>query len=273
MSKMIENVLNSSEATPAAAPRTAYPGSSTFRSPSGSALRRSPRYSPYRTGVSYLSPSQQLSRQPTTTRQVGFSPQTTPSIPFRPPCSPAPSSRRQSSPAKTGRPRDDIWGHYDINGLRSIVRLLDPIIAALRELEADTVFLSGGYRWFRWLRYHAAYGVTSPEQEEQETVLVGSDDAQAELETTQQYQAGIELLSDTVALISASVSTDHELENTAAEGENLQDGDNYEKSTTTPNSPANVVGASLLLLTDVFTAACLGSSAQPPWYCRTTWSH
>ncbi|KAG2761345.1 hypothetical protein PC129_g14288 [Phytophthora cactorum] len=114
------------------------------------------------------------------------------------------------------------------NGLRSIVRFPDPIIAAPRELEADTVFVSGVYRWFRWLRYHAAYDVTSSEQEEQETVLVGSDDAQAEQETTQQYQAGIELLSDTVDLISASVSADHELENTAAEGENVQDGDNYE---------------------------------------------
>ncbi|KAG3081808.1 hypothetical protein PI124_g13638 [Phytophthora idaei] len=114
------------------------------------------------------------------------------------------------------------------NGLKSIVRLLDPIIAALRELETDTVFVSGVYRWFRWLRFHAAYGVTSPEQEEQETVLVGSDDAQAAQQTTQQYQAGIEQLSDTVDLISASVFADHALENTAAEGENLQDGDNYE---------------------------------------------
>ncbi|KAF1793337.1 hypothetical protein GQ600_15887 [Phytophthora cactorum] len=74
----------------------------------------------------------------------------------------------------------------------------------------------------------AAYGVTSPEQEEQETVLVGSDDAQATQQTTQQDQAGIEQLSDTVDLISASVFAGHALENTAAEGENLQDGDNYE---------------------------------------------
>ncbi|EEY69567.1 uncharacterized protein PITG_19274 [Phytophthora infestans T30-4] len=41
------------------------------------------------------------------------------------------------------------------------IRLLDPTITALRALEAANVFVSAVYRWFRWLRYHSAYGLLS----------------------------------------------------------------------------------------------------------------
>ncbi|EGZ11295.1 hypothetical protein PHYSODRAFT_355352 [Phytophthora sojae] len=50
------------------------------------------------------------------------------------------------------------------SSLRTVVRLLDPIITALRALETDNMFVSGVYWWFRWLRYHSAYGVTSPDE-------------------------------------------------------------------------------------------------------------
>eukprot|EP00644_Phytophthora_capsici_P015151 jgi/Phyca11/41107/gw1.75.69.1 len=53
--------------------------------------------------------------------------------------------------------RDDgFW-----SSLRTIVRMFGPVIEALRALEADNGFISGVYTWFRWLRYHIAYGVTS----------------------------------------------------------------------------------------------------------------
>ncbi|OWZ00672.1 hypothetical protein PHMEG_00028088 [Phytophthora megakarya] len=41
--------------------------------------------------------------------------------------------------------------------LALVVRLLDPIIKALKYLEADKNFVSGVYKWFRWLRYHEAF--------------------------------------------------------------------------------------------------------------------
>jgi hypothetical protein len=50
--------------------------------------------------------------------------------------------------------RNDVFW----SSLRIIVRLFDPIIEALGALEADTGFVSGVYRWFRWLRYHTVYG-------------------------------------------------------------------------------------------------------------------
>jgi len=83
------------------------------------------------------------------------------------------------------------------SGLRTIVRLLDPIIAALRALEVDGVFVSGVYRWFRWLRYHAAYGVTSPEEEEQQSESQQSRNSRCEQAPVAQDHDGIELLSST----------------------------------------------------------------------------
>jgi hypothetical protein len=81
------------------------------------------------------------------------------------------------------------------------VRLLDPIIAALRALEADGVFVSGVYRWFRWLHYHAAYGVTSPEEEEHQSESQQSRNIQCEQTPVAQDHDGIELLSSTAESI------------------------------------------------------------------------
>eukprot|EP00644_Phytophthora_capsici_P013679 jgi/Phyca11/117519/e_gw1.33.367.1 len=83
------------------------------------------------------------------------------------------------------------------NGLRTTVRLLDPIIKDLRELEADNVFVSGVYKWFRWLRYHSAYGITTPEQE--------IDSAERE----RAGEDGMELLSNTVNHITSAASIEN----------------------------------------------------------------
>ncbi|GMF43874.1 unnamed protein product [Phytophthora fragariaefolia] len=80
-------------------------------------------------------------------------------------------------------------GFWD--SLRTIVRLFDPIIEALRCLEADTVFVSGVYKRFRWLRYHSAFGITSPEQEEEEDSVPESARSVSEQEVVDQPQNGI----------------------------------------------------------------------------------
>ncbi|OWZ16174.1 hypothetical protein PHMEG_00010073 [Phytophthora megakarya] len=42
-------------------------------------------------------------------------------------------------------------------------------------LDANYTFVSGVYRWFRWLRYHPAYCITSPEEEKRQDTLVTID--------------------------------------------------------------------------------------------------
>ncbi|KAL3664958.1 hypothetical protein V7S43_010134 [Phytophthora oleae] len=98
------------------------------------------------------------------------------------------------------------------SGLRTIVRLLDPIITALRELEADNVFVSGVYRWFRWLRYHTSYGVTSPE-EEFESEQEQSHLPRSELGSVPPDPSGIDLISNTTERLASNGSepTNNEL--------------------------------------------------------------
>ncbi|ETM98407.1 hypothetical protein PPTG_19637 [Phytophthora nicotianae INRA-310] len=98
-------------ASPQATPRSE---TSARGPPSGTALRRSPRYSPYRAGMSYTSTSQPSTRPSEATRRVEFSPQPPSSTPSRPPRSLALVRRSQPSPVKTGRPWDEIWQHYDV---------------------------------------------------------------------------------------------------------------------------------------------------------------
>ncbi|ETL31797.1 hypothetical protein F441_15868, partial [Phytophthora nicotianae CJ01A1] len=64
----------------------------------------------------------------------------------------------------------------------------------------DSVFVSGVYKWFRWLRYHSAYGVTSPEDEEEkeEDTAISQTPAVASLQSVHESQGCIELLSDAV---------------------------------------------------------------------------
>ncbi|ETO79907.1 hypothetical protein F444_05414 [Phytophthora nicotianae P1976] len=101
------------QSTPSAA-RSARSGTSPFRSPPGSVLRRSPRYSPYRDGISYSSPSSQQLNSPPVTRPITFSPQPRTTTPSRPPHSPAPPLSSRASPLRTGRPRNEIWDNYYI---------------------------------------------------------------------------------------------------------------------------------------------------------------
>ncbi|RLN38147.1 hypothetical protein BBJ28_00025395 [Nothophytophthora sp. Chile5] len=54
--------------------------------------------------------------------------------------------------------------------LRSIIRLLDPMIEALRELESDKSYASSVYKWFRKLKYHEEYAVRSLEGERERCV-------------------------------------------------------------------------------------------------------
>ncbi|EGZ14812.1 hypothetical protein PHYSODRAFT_560955 [Phytophthora sojae] len=137
------------------------------------------------------------------------------------------------------------------DSLRTIVRLLDPIIEALRQLEGDNVFVSGGYKWFRWLRYHTAYGVTSPEQDDEEAVDVPEPSEQAgvpgpsEHEAVDQARNGIELLSNSVDLLAPTNSagspptapaelqsvpaSETSPESTSPDDENLLAGGNYRR--------------------------------------------
>ncbi|KAG1701784.1 hypothetical protein DVH05_010278 [Phytophthora capsici] len=110
------------------------------------------------------------------------------------------------------------------NGLRTTVRLLDPIIKALRELEADNVFVSGVYTWFRWLRYHSAYGITTPEQE------IGST------ERERAGEDGMELLSNTVNHITFAASIENQCHITIPEEEGLVTGHVYQNVVTPPLS-------------------------------------
>jgi len=90
--------------------------------------------------------------------------------------------------------RDDVFW----NTLRTVVRLFDPVIEALRALEADNGFVSGVYRW---LRYHTVYGVTSPEPEPEYSESENeSDESDSEaLDSTQQHDIGV--LSDAAAIV------------------------------------------------------------------------
>ncbi|ETM50859.1 hypothetical protein L914_05182 [Phytophthora nicotianae] len=101
------------QSTPSAA-WSARSGTSPFRSPPSSVLRRSPHYSPYRDGISYSSPSSQQLNSPPVTRPITFSPQPRTTTPSRPPHSPAPPRSSRASPLRTGRPRNEIWDNYYI---------------------------------------------------------------------------------------------------------------------------------------------------------------
>ncbi|KUF98216.1 hypothetical protein AM588_10007524 [Phytophthora nicotianae] len=110
------------------------------------------------------------------------------------------------------------------NGLRTTVRLLDPIIKALRELEADNVFVSGVYKWFRWLRFHSAYGVTTLEQERASSAPNNSG------------EGGIELLSNTVERVIATAYTENPSHSTMPEEERLVAGTDYQNVIAPPLS-------------------------------------
>ncbi|KAG2884675.1 hypothetical protein PC129_g21389 [Phytophthora cactorum] len=116
--------------------------------------------------------------------------------------------------------------------LRTIVRMLDPIIFALQKFESDGVFVSAVYRWFRWLRYHSAYGVTSPEQEADQSQLSESGDAPVEHDPV--HLVGIQLLSDTVERIAAAAPGEPEYQNTAPDEERLVAGRECENVTAHP---------------------------------------
>jgi hypothetical protein len=92
---------------------TPRPTTRTLRSPTGSALRRSPRYSPYRAAGANSTPNRPQ-QSPSVTRRVGFSPQASPATPSRTTRSPSLPRQPRPSPLKTGRPRDEIWQHYVI---------------------------------------------------------------------------------------------------------------------------------------------------------------
>ncbi|ETL31648.1 hypothetical protein L916_15601 [Phytophthora nicotianae] len=79
---------------------------------------------------------------------------------------------------------------------------------ALRALEADNVFVSAVYRWFRWLRYHPAYGITSPDEEARHCELVESHDSAEEQEPGGQAQGGIELLGSTAEQVTSATTID-----------------------------------------------------------------
>ncbi|ETP35931.1 hypothetical protein F442_16007 [Phytophthora nicotianae P10297] len=98
---------------------------------------------------------------------------------------------------------DGLWCN-----LRTIVQLLEPNKTALRALEADNVFVSAVYRWFRWLRYHPAYGITSPDEEARHCELVESHDSAEEQEPGGQAQGGIELLGSTAEQVTSATTID-----------------------------------------------------------------
>ncbi|POM79815.1 Hypothetical protein PHPALM_2429, partial [Phytophthora palmivora] len=126
--------------------------------------------------------------------------------------------------------RDDCFW----NSLRTIIRLFDPIIEALRALEADNGFISGVYRWFRWLRYHSTYGVTSSEPEpelaelESEGEESDSEDSGSDSEQEQPL-GGIEALSDAAAMVSSALPTSQ-----SGDTEGSQSGRSYQRVTAVP---------------------------------------
>ncbi|ETL79693.1 hypothetical protein L917_19731 [Phytophthora nicotianae] len=63
--------------------------------------------------MSYTSPSQPSTRPSKTTRRVGFSPQPPSSTPSRPPRS-GPDQATSAVSGETGRSRDELWQHYDV---------------------------------------------------------------------------------------------------------------------------------------------------------------
>ncbi|KAL3664959.1 hypothetical protein V7S43_019068 [Phytophthora oleae] len=83
----------------------------TLRSPGGSALRRSPRYSPYHVAESS---GNSTNLPPVVTRRVVFSLQPSTPTQSRQPRSPGQTRLSRRSPLKTGRPRNEIWQHFDI---------------------------------------------------------------------------------------------------------------------------------------------------------------
>ncbi|ETO69120.1 hypothetical protein F444_14208 [Phytophthora nicotianae P1976] len=107
--------------------------------------------------------------------------------------------------------------------------MFDPIIEALRALEADSGFISGVYQWFRWLRYHTAYGVTSPDGEQSQAELAESD---LEQESHDQDGAGIGVLSDAAEILSSTFLTENQQQNVTASNLDSRDDDEYTSITT-----------------------------------------
>lgn len=136
---------------------------------------------------------------------------------------------------------DGFW-----SSLRTIVRMFDPIIEALRALEADNGYISGVYTWFRWLRYHIAYGVTSANEEEPEgefAVLdANGEEPEAEFaeldaigseeEDHDQAVDGIGMLSHAAETMSTTTSVQENMNQTATA--DLPDGGEYQRITAVP---------------------------------------
>ncbi|KAF4127060.1 hAT family C-terminal dimerization region [Phytophthora infestans] len=124
--------------------------------------------------------------------------------------------------------------------------MFDPIIEALRALEADNGYISGVYTWFRWLRYHIAYGVTSANEEEAEgefAVLDANgekpeaefavlDAIGSEEEDHDQAVDGIGMLSHAAETMSTTTSVQENMNQTATA--NLPDGGEYQRITAVP---------------------------------------
>lgn len=111
------------------------------------------------------------------------------------------------------------------------MRMFDPIIEALRALEADSGFISGVYQWFQWLRYHTAYGVTSPEGEQPQPEPAESDLKQ---EGHDQDGAGIGVLSDAVEILSSTFHTENQHESGATSNPDSRDDGEYTTITSVP---------------------------------------
>ncbi|KAF4136373.1 hypothetical protein GN958_ATG14434 [Phytophthora infestans] len=109
--------------------------------------------------------------------------------------------------------------------------MFDSIIEALRTLEADSGFISGVYQWFQWLRYHTAYGVTSPEGEQPQPEPAESD---LEQEGHDQDGAGIGVLSDAVEILSSTFHTKNQHESGATSNPDSRDDGEYTSITSAP---------------------------------------
>jgi hypothetical protein len=83
---------------------------------------------------------------------------------------------------------DQLW-----ENLATVVRLTEPIVGALGKLEDDTTFLSGVYNWFRALKYHHVYGVTSEQTQREE------DQQQREQELLERAQEQQEPVATTIS--------------------------------------------------------------------------
>ncbi|ETL81948.1 hypothetical protein L917_17823 [Phytophthora nicotianae] len=91
------------------------------------------------------------------------------------------------------------------------------VLSALKNLEADNIFVSEVYKWFRWLRYHAAFGVTSPDEEVNTVEEDENSNPNAEGGSAAQ---NLELLSNTAE----AEADEADIESTTPADERLQSG-------------------------------------------------